>query len=143
MALAGVGACAVQRPGTLLPDLAFHPPQSRTLLAALVAAGGPVTRDVLLEQLRPQLAPDRALAAPAHDTARLAAQPAVGPRADCGELVTSEGGALPLALREDDQKDAAEFLVLAAALAAEPAGPGAERNGDRLRRAQAAALRSS
>jgi ATP/maltotriose-dependent transcriptional regulator MalT/DNA-binding SARP family transcriptional activator len=136
-----LGGFAVQRPDTLLPDLAFTRRKARTLLAALVAAGGPVSRDVLLEQLWPQLAPDRALAAlhtTLHDLRR-SLQSGLGPTA--AELVASEGERYRLALRDDDQEDAAEFLALAAALAAESAGPRAEPGGDRLQRAQAAEAR--
>jgi LuxR family transcriptional regulator, maltose regulon positive regulatory protein len=114
-----LGAFIVQRPGAL-PELAFTRRKARTLLAALLAAAGPVHRDVLLEWLWPQLVPERAVAA-LHTTLhalRQSLQTGLGPRA--GDLILAAGNRYSLALEPADEWDAAEFLVLSRALAREP-----------------------
>jgi DNA-binding SARP family transcriptional activator len=119
--IVSLGSFGVARPGTLLPELPFARRKARTLLAALVAAGEPVHREVLMEWLWPALAADRALAA-LHTTLhalRRSLQAGLGPRA--AELIATSGEHYRLELGSDDEWDADEFLSLAAALPERPA----------------------
>ena len=115
-----LGAFAVHRRGTLLPGLCFGRRKARALLAALLAADGPVHRDVLLEWLWPDLAPARAVAA-LHTTLhalRQDLQAGLGPAA--ADLVLVDGEQYRLVLGPDDEWDAAEFLAAARAVDEEP-----------------------
>lgn len=114
-----LGSFGVQRSGGLA-DMAFGRRKARTLFAALLAAAGPVHRDVLLEWLWPQLVPERGVAA-LHTTLhalRQSLQAGLGPRGR--ELVVANGDRYHLALGPADAWDAAEFLALAGALSREP-----------------------
>lgn len=105
-----LGGFAVQRRDAARSEVTFIRQKARTLLAVLLAGDGPVHREVLLEQLWPQLGLDRATAA-LHTTLhalRQSLSAGLGPRAV--ELVLTEGDQYRVALGPGDQWDAAELL---------------------------------
>ena len=117
--LVTLGRLAVWRGEDPVPDTAFDRQKARALLAALLCARGPVHRDALVGWLWPRLAPERGLAA-LHSTLyvlRRALEPGLA-RGAASSLVASEGPSYRLALRTDDEWDAARFLGLAAGAAA-------------------------
>jgi DNA-binding SARP family transcriptional activator len=118
-----LGGFSVERPGTLLPEVVFSRRKARTLLAALLAGGGAVHRDLLLEWLWPDLAADRALAA-LHTTLhalRRSLQAGLGPRA--ADLIATDGEQYRLALGPRDAWDAEHFLALTRSLSEPVAHP--------------------
>jgi DNA-binding SARP family transcriptional activator len=105
----------VSRDGVPLADAAFGRQKARMLLAALLAAEGPVHRDALLEWFWPRLSPARGAAAlnvTLHELRR-ALQPELEARS-AAALVVAEGETVRLALGERDGWDVARFRALAA-----------------------------
>ncbi|MFN8120992.1 MAG: BTAD domain-containing putative transcriptional regulator [Thermoleophilia bacterium] len=113
IAITSFGRLEVLREGHPLDADAITRQKSRTLLAALLAAGGHASRDRLCEWLWPDLPADRAAAAlrsTLHDLRR-AVEPEVGggsPHA----VLRGDGDAVTLALGDGDTWDAVRMRAL-------------------------------
>lgn len=118
MCIVSLGGFSVWRGELPVAELTTGRQKARTLLAILLSAEGTVHREVLLEYLWPNLAPDRGLAAlhSALYTLRRALEPAAT-RQSPPTLVVTDGQAYRLDLAERDQWDAATFWCLAQAAA--------------------------
>jgi len=111
-----LGGFGVHRAGIPLPEAAFGRRKARGLLAALIAAGGPVHRDQLIEWFWPDLRLDRALSA-LHTTLhalRRALEPGLE-RGRAASLVVAEVETYRLSPGPADRVDVDEFLRLAGA----------------------------
>jgi predicted ATPase/DNA-binding SARP family transcriptional activator len=104
-----LGPLTVQRDGQTLPIASGR---QRTLLAVLLAAGGPVSRDQLIDQLWGERAPATAGKALSVFISRL--------RAQVGDVVAYRAGAYQLSAG-DYELDADRFASLVARARAEPA----------------------
>ena len=114
IALVALGEFRVWRDGVPVAPSAFVRQKSRSLLAALVATGGPVHRETLYEWLWPELPPGRAagaLRSTLHDLRR-----AIEPELESGSLVsviTADGDLLRLSLGQGDSLDILDFTRMA------------------------------
>ena len=111
--LVTLGAFSVLRGGTELSETALGRPRVRSLMAVLVAADGPLHRELLLEWLWPSLPPQRGLRS-LHTTVfelRRALEPDAA-RLNGGSVVRTEGESYRLALGERDDWDVESFLAL-------------------------------
>jgi len=113
--IVSLGRLTVSRDDVPLSDAAFGRQRARALLAALLAAEGPVHREALLEWFWPRLAPTRGAAAlnVTLYELRRALQPELEARA-AASLVVAEGETVRLVLGERDGWDVARFRSLAA-----------------------------
>jgi len=112
-----LGELVVLRDGEAVPQGAFARAKARTLLAALLAAGGSVHREALCEWLWPDLSAERAGAA--LRTTLYELRRAVEPELEAGHpdsIVAADGDRVSLVLGPRDSWDAAELrsAVLAA-----------------------------
>ena len=127
-----LGRLRVLRDGVPVPEAGFARPRARTLLGALLAAGGAAHREALCERLWPDLPPERAAAAlrtTLHDLRR-----AVEPELDAGDpsaLLAADAEVVRLSFGERDAWDAAELRRLAQ-------GPAGETGDERLARLRGA-----
>jgi LuxR family transcriptional regulator, maltose regulon positive regulatory protein len=115
LSIAGLGGFLVRRGAETVPVSAFGRERARALLAALVCAGVPVHREVLLEWLWPDLDPERGLRA-LHVTLhalRRALEPELGRGSAGRSVIRAEGEAYRLVLRDGDHVDLHDFLRLA------------------------------
>jgi DNA-binding SARP family transcriptional activator len=104
--ITALGGFAVSRGGVPVASLSRGRNRARMLVAMLVAADGPIHREVVMEWLWPHLPPARALAAlhtTLHSVRRLL-DPDHGPRDALG-VVATDGEAYRLALDERDDLD--------------------------------------
>jgi DNA-binding SARP family transcriptional activator len=111
--LVTLGSFSVLRGGVELSETALGRPRVRSLMAVLVAASGPLHRELLLEWLWPSLPPQRGLRS-LHTTVfelRRALEPEAD-RVNGGGIVRTEGESYRLALDERDDWDAETFLAL-------------------------------
>ena len=109
-----LGGFAVERAGLSVERSAFGREKARMLLAALLCAGGPVHREVLLEWLWPDLDAERAARA-FHVTVhalRRALEPELA-RGSSSSVVVNEDETYRVVLRDGDAFDLAEFHRLA------------------------------
>jgi DNA-binding SARP family transcriptional activator len=109
-----LGGFGVLRGGMKIPLTAFRRERGRSLLAALLCAGGPVHREVLLEWFWPSLSPERGMRA-FHVTLyelRRVLEPELE-RGAASSVIMAEGEAYRLSLGAGDSYDAAEFMHLA------------------------------
>lgn len=114
LSISGFDGLVVERGGVPVPRRAFGRDKARQLLAALLAARGPLHRDRILEWLWPDLPPDRGARA-FHVTLhglRKALEPD-RPRRAVGSLVSVEGETYRVVLGEEDRFDIGEYLELA------------------------------
>jgi DNA-binding SARP family transcriptional activator len=108
-----LGDFRVLRDGVVVPSSAFVRQKARALLAALVAASGPVHRETLCEWLWADLPPERAAAAlrsTLHDLRR-----AIEPEVEAGSslsLLAVDGDSIRLMLRERDGCDVDDLEAL-------------------------------
>ena len=133
--LVTLGGFSVLRGGTELSETALGRPRVRSLMSVLVAADGPLHRELLLEWLWPSLPPQRGLRS-LHTTVfelRRALEPDAA-RLNGGSVVRTEGESYRLALGERDDWDVATFL----ALARNGGGNGSGHSLERLLAAEAA-----
>ncbi|MGE0026718.1 MAG: BTAD domain-containing putative transcriptional regulator [Thermoleophilia bacterium] len=109
-----LGGFAVERGGLSVDRSAFGREKARMLLGALLCAGGPVHREVLLEWLWPDLDLDRGMRA-FHVTVhalRRALEPELA-RGAASSVVVNEDESYRVVLRDGDTFDLAEFLAVA------------------------------
>ena len=110
-----LGELRVWRDGAVVPSAAFGRQKARTLLALLLARGGPVHRDELCDALWPELAPERASAAlrtTLHDLRR-----ALHPEIEAGSSVAAiaaDGETVRVAIGERDSLDLTDLAACAA-----------------------------
>lgn len=121
LSIATLGGFAVMRGSFTVPELTSGRQKARTLLAILVAAGGSVHREALMEWLWPHLPPERGLGAlhSALYALRQWLEPSLG-RGAASSVIVADGGAYRLALDPGDHWDAGSFLSLARLAAASP-----------------------
>ena len=119
VAITSLGSLTLAREGRPIDPASVTRQKSLALLAALLAAGGRASRDLLCEWLWPELAPDRAAAAlrsTLHDLRRV-----IEPEVDAGAphaLLRGDGDAVALVLADGDTWDVAAFRAHVAAAAA-------------------------
>jgi ATP/maltotriose-dependent transcriptional regulator MalT/DNA-binding SARP family transcriptional activator len=119
LSIVTLGGFAVMRGSIAVPELTTGRQKARTLLAILVAAGGSVHRDALIEWLWPHLPPERGLGAlhSALYALRQWLEPSFA-RGAASSVIVADGGAYRLALERRDYWDAGAFLFLARQAAA-------------------------
>ena len=117
-----LGEFRVARDGLRVAPSAFVRHKSRSLLAALIAADGPVHRETVCEWLWPELPPERAagaLRSTLHDLRR-----AIEPELESGSsasLIATDGDLLRLTLAKRDRLDVEEFTRIAQRLRSDAA----------------------
>jgi DNA-binding SARP family transcriptional activator len=106
-----MGRFEVERDGTLLDAVDFERQKARALLAALICAGEPVHRELLLDWFWGGLAPDRGLRClhTALHSLRRALEPWLRPRAT-STFVWRGGDSYRLELDDRDRWDGGELL---------------------------------